>query len=119
MFKTNNTNGFTITFGNGFTVSVQWNDFAYCSNRDLGRESDFLRDCKGLPPITPNECKNAEVAVFMDGKWVRLARGGDSEGDDILGWASTDEVACIISIVSDKNYNGSEIRLEQRRMSDD
>jgi hypothetical protein len=74
-----NENGFFLTFGNGYQISVKWdspnrNGF-YCTMNEDG------------------ECVAAEVAVFNpDGKFVRL-----SEYDDVLSRQTTDEVAALIT----------------------
>lgn len=93
MFKTDNRNGFTITFANGYTVSVQWHELSHCSNRALGEgPSDPWFDGH-----VPFECENAEVAIYNedDGGCVQT-----------FEWCVPQKLARIISIVSDKNYSG-------------
>ena len=66
--------GFTMKFDNGNTISVQFGDFNYCSNRDQG---------------TKNTATSAEVAMWnSDGTWYDFG----SE-DYIKGWCGADEVA--------------------------
>ena len=84
-----------MTFANGYTVSVQWHDFAYCSNRALAAD-DPWSDIR-----VPFECENAEVAVYEEDG------GGDKQ---IFGWCVPQKLARIISIVSDKNYRGTQIK---------
>lgn len=68
--------GFQMTFKNGYTVSVQWGDVNYCSNRNKG-DSDV--------------CSNAEVAIKKpNGNWLDFSIFG--EGHISEGWLTTDEV---------------------------
>lgn len=72
--------GCWIGLRNGLSVSVQWKDGNYCSNRWATKPSNFSPD--------------AEVAVFLrDGSFAHL-----SEYDDVLGWQSVDDVICLIQI---------------------
>lgn len=93
MFKTGDRAGFSIKFGNGFTVSVVWHDFAY---------ADRVRDSK------LKTAKTAEVAIWKDespskqpwyifegGTLVRL-----DEGSDVMGWQTPEQVAEIIAAVA-------------------
>jgi len=77
MFQANE-NGFFITFGNGYKISVKWDSpnrsGFYCEMNDDG------------------ECVAAEVAVFDPaGKFVRL-----TEYDDVIGRQTPDEVSNLI-----------------------
>jgi len=72
--------GFQIKMSNGYTVSVQFGSFNYCSNRDND-------DC------SPLGSPNAEVAVIdPDGNFVAL-----SEHDDVLGYQTVSEVISLIN----------------------
>lgn len=78
MFSANE-NGFFLTFGNGYQISVKWDSPTrsgyYCQMNEEG------------------ECVAAEVAVFEpSGKFVRL-----SEHDDVLSSQSSNEVAALIT----------------------
>jgi hypothetical protein len=69
-------NGFHITFKNGYTVSVQFNKRNYSDGGET----------------------TAEVAAWgPDREWVKL-----SEGDDVRGWCSPDEVLEIMNMVASK-----------------
>jgi len=59
MFTINNSprNGFQITFQNGYTVSVQFGRYNYCSNQ--GNETE---------PLT--HCEDAEVALVHPNGWL-------------------------------------------------
>jgi hypothetical protein len=74
--ETLNTNGFHITFENGWTVSVQFGKYNYCSNRSFTSMGETKGDT--------NSCPNAEIAAFdKDGTWHR----GEGWDDDVYGWA--------------------------------
>lgn len=80
MFNTNET-GFNVTFGNGWTVSVQWGRGTYCDNR----HSVSMIDGSA----------NAEIAAWdKDGVWH------DFGGEQVKGWQTPDEVARFISFIS-------------------
>jgi len=68
--------GFQTTFANGVTVSVQWSETHYCSQRT---------------ERTPGKSSTAEVAIFQrDGEW--LTRKWRDYGDDVVGWQSPKDV---------------------------
>jgi hypothetical protein len=75
MFATNNTNGFRMTFANGWAVSVQWHAGCYASERGQ------------------RETKTAEVAVIRP--------DGEFDGD-VHGWMTTDTVAKLMAKVAHK-----------------
>jgi hypothetical protein len=88
-FKSCENKGFQITFENGWTVSVQWGKGNYCDRRDYSMFS--LETEQGIV-----ECANAECAVWdADGEWLPL-----SDGDDVIGWQTPDEVAALIARVA-------------------
>ena len=71
--------GFSITFNNGYTVSVQWGHGNYCSNRDAEE---------------PGESSTAETAVMVAGGFVPV------NDEDVQGYQSADEIAALISHVA-------------------
>ena len=75
-FKTNTAsmyNGFTLSFENGNTISVQFSQFNYSDGETT-----------------------AEVAAWdADGEWISL---GDGQGD-VVGWQTTNQVADLIQKV--------------------
>ena len=78
--------GFRMTFANGWSISVQWSSFNYCANKSysLGVEEQL--------PV----CVNAECAVWdANGDWFPLG-----EYDDVIGWQTPDEVAALITRVA-------------------
>ena len=74
MFKTAQTNnrpGFSMTFANGWTISVQWHQGAYCD----GRHSENA------------ESANAEIAIWdYNGDWCNFGN------DQVKGYCTPDEV---------------------------
>ena len=91
--------GFSMTFKNGWEISVQFGDSHYCSNRMKGEGS--------------RRSTTAEVAIFAPNKdgFPREWWSYDEDIGDVVeqpdesfvnGWLTTDQVANIISIVSKK-----------------
>ena len=80
MFTTNQYNnaGFSMTFKNGWTVSVQFGKDNYCDNR--------------FDDISKTRCPNAEIAAWDS--------SGDKhyyfDNDYVKGWVNADEVADFI-----------------------
>ena len=68
MFSLKGGQGFQITFENGYTVSVQFGEYHYCSNRNLGSPT-----CEE----TVHDCANAETAIFYKGDKFLEYKGGD------------------------------------------
>ena len=69
--------GFQITFENGYTVSVQFGKYHYCSNKKLKIHDDTYAD----------DCANAETAIFYKGD-----RFLEYKGDDVQSYQSPKEV---------------------------
>lgn len=94
MFKITQNKGFQITFSNGYTVSVQFGVGNYCDKKGSGNyNEERMYDVWESP--------DAEVAVWdKDGNWVRPA----DMDDDVKGYLTPDEVAEIITKVS--NWQG-------------
>lgn len=77
MFEITAGKGFAMTFENGNTISVQFGEYNYCSNKFQQFEG------KG---------KDAEIAIWNSSDvWF------DFGGDQVKGWVSADEVADWIS----------------------
>ena len=69
--------GFTLTFANGLTISVQFGSGNYCDNRSFG-----------LGESNINDCSNAEIAIWNESnQWFNFG------SDTVKGWVSTDDVA--------------------------
>lgn len=69
--------GFTMTFENGYEISVRWGRANYCTNRSYE---------DGPDPVTSN---TAEVAIFQpNGSWHVF-----EDGRMCQGWETPDKVA--------------------------
>jgi hypothetical protein len=89
--------GFSITFDNQHTVSVQFGRVNYCANRDYTPYS--------LNNPHPKECINAEVATWDEsGNWttreVFKNLYGETLYDDVKGHVSPEKIAHILYYVS-------------------
>jgi len=87
MFTINPVGGFSLTFDNGITVSVQFHDGSYASGR-------------GITESGLSKASLAEVAVFTDthgshSRWIPLRAG-----EDVRGWVNANDVARIIAAAS-------------------
>jgi hypothetical protein len=81
-----------MTFANGYTVSVQFGAFHYCSARDLNVPYDAWKQGSDT-----HMCDTAEVAIMHpDGSFVRF----DKSDDDVRGHTDPDTVAKIIAWVA-------------------
>jgi hypothetical protein len=84
------TKGFQIRFDNGYTVSVQFGPYNYCSNLDPDRN----------PSKQGEICKNAEVAVLdPDGHFVRDVNGL-FKSDAVEGWVKPDQLLEVMNVVA-------------------
>ena len=96
-FKSTLNHGFQITFQNGLTISVQYGKGNYCSRKDLNG-IDFNEDLR--TPII--ESQTAEIMVWDEsGEAVWL-----DQHDEVLGYLSTDDVANMITLVSQAKQSG-------------
>jgi hypothetical protein len=87
MFKLAN-NGYSMTFKNGYTVSVRWHECVnYVSKRNLTSPVQF-KDMAA-------DSGDAEVAV-MD-KSETFIQTPFSNGDVVIGWQSPDQVLKIMN----------------------
>lgn len=81
--------GFSMTFENGFRISVQWGIGNYCDVKDKDewnapQKQDYW------------DSTSAEIAVFDNhSRFIDIRKD-----DTVAGWLSTDTVAKIIAIVS-------------------
>ena len=95
MFNITDNKGFSMTFKNGCTISVQFGIMNYCSNYSTRYGYDKLYE-------TTNDSKDAEIAVWKaDGTWITKDIL-PLECGDVKGYVEADEVAEIILKV--KNY---------------
>jgi len=96
MFRTNNNKGFFMAFENGFGISVQWGTSNYCSVKNLGEFKPKI-EMNGNSRRFRNawESNTAEIAVFKGDTMMSVGNG-----DQVIGWLTTDNVAKVIEIVS-------------------
>jgi len=101
MFRITDGKGFSMTFANGHTVSVQFGSMNYCSIRSF----DFDRsDIYGSAKAAEGS-PDAEIAAWdVNGRWLvptgELRETLDWGCDDVHGWVSPDNVALFISWVA-------------------
>ena len=101
MFTSNNNEGFSMKFENGYTISVQFGHRNYCSRRSM--------DAGEIMATKDNEINSsltAEVAILKRGKFIKAFE----DKREIKGWVGSDEVATIINIVSNST-NSSQIKV--------
>ena len=90
MISINENKGFSITFSNGWTVSVQIGVMNYCSNRDLETNPTWA-ECSSSKP-----CPNAEIASFKGDEWH------DFGSDTVKGWCKPDEILDFMNMIKEK-----------------
>ena len=95
--------GFQLTFENGWTISVQFGEYCYCSNQfklDLRRKKYGLFLCSFT----------AETAIRSpDGKFFPVPEFEDSEPNDVQGHQSLEQVVDRINYVRNlKPFNSKE-----------
>jgi len=87
--------GFSITFNNGYRVSVQFAPSNFCENYSLSTDPVTVRE----EPTKFNSSSNAEVAVLApNGNFVRMYR---NQIDDVMYEVSPDLLSRIIQRVSE------------------
>ena len=98
MLKATQNKGFSLTFENNLTISVQFGYANYCENRNYGRidsvmQSDDVR-----------ECINAEIAIWdEENNWFNFG------SDTVKGYVDANEVARWINKVANAtNLNSLE-----------
>jgi len=89
MIKSTNNKGFSLTFRNGWTISVQFGYGNYCANHHHPGGFDFNK----TQPVV--ESSNAEIAIWnADGEWFNFGT------DTVNGYCTANEVAEWIEKVS-------------------
>ena len=84
MFKLSN-DGYSMTFANGYTVSVRWHEcIHYVTDRSLDSDMDAVN-------ATATDSVDAEVAVIHDAT-TRFLETPFNESDTVIGWQSPDDV---------------------------
>jgi hypothetical protein len=92
MLKSTKNKGFSLTFENGITISVQFGSGNYCERKNLHANygSEMLNDII--------ESSDAEIAIWdEDDNWFNFG------SDTVRGWCSANEVARWIYIASTSN----------------
>jgi hypothetical protein len=92
MLKSTKNKGFSLTFENGITISVQFGSSNYCERKNLHANygSEMLNDII--------ESSDAEIAIWdEDDNWFNFG------SDTVRGWCSANEVARWIYIASTSN----------------
>ena len=107
MFRTNSNKGFFMEFENGFGISVQWGIMNYCSAKNTSEsECNYMdlvdMEMKGNSKGFRNawESNTAEIAVFKGGVGKCDIMMSVGNGEKVIGWLATDDVAKVIEIVS-------------------
>lgn len=95
--------GFHITFGNGYTVSVQWGPDNYCENRGVwGWEA--LDYTERRLSAGRKGSKTVEVAVWdRDGNFVKTSKWAGAmanDEDDVVGHMTADQLVHVFYRVS-------------------
>jgi len=89
MLQVTQNKGFSLTFENGLTISVQFGTGNYCERRSLiaPYKSEMLQDII--------ESENAEIAI-----WNKADEWFNFGSDTVEGWVSANEVAKWINKVA-------------------
>ena len=88
-FTTSYNKGFRMTFGNGFSISVQWGVGNYCEKKESGQWDESTKYAEW-------DSNSAEIAVFdKDGEFITIT----NYPDVVAGWLSSDTVAKCITII--------------------
>ena len=96
MFSITQGKGFTITFANGWTASVQWGWGNYCDNYDATYPEHY-------PDST-----TAEIAAYNGDTWLRVSgkryapmgKRSPYGGTDVRGYVSPDEIPAFLTAVA-------------------
>jgi len=100
MFTITGHKGFSVTFANGNTVSVQWGPGNYCDpthkdGRGAAYDAPKNSDCWAAT--------TAEVAAWnKDGQWHNFG------GDEVCGWMSADEVLEFLTFAATSELDTSD-----------
>jgi len=95
--KESQNNGFTMTFENGYTVSVRWGWANYCTNRTMPASASTRILWHDMSSTNCSDSLTAEVAVWnKDGEFVSSpgVRG------DVQGHQSSKDVVAFLFKVS-------------------
>ena len=88
-FTTSYNKGFQMTFGNEFSISVQWGVGNYCEKKACGQWDESTKYAEW-------DSNSAEIAVFdKNGGYIEIT----NYPDVVAGWLSADTVAKCITII--------------------
>ena len=96
MISINENKGFSMTFANGWTVSVQIGVMNYCSNRALESVSHLSTKDRIKYFNSSKPSPNAEIAAFKGKKWH------DFGDDTVKGWCKPDEILDFMNMIKEK-----------------
>jgi len=102
MISINENKGFSITFENGWTISIQIGVMNYCSNQSMESVSHLSMKEKIKYFSSSEPCPNAEIAAFKDDVWH------DFGNDTVKGWCTPEEILEFMNIVSHRLYEGKD-----------
>ena len=95
MFRLVNDNGFQVDLDNGYTVSVMFSPFSYCSNSKFAK--DYKEQLLGNRYEQFTECPNAEIAV----KDTVTGEFSPIDGEDVTGYQTVNDFIHLINNVRD------------------
>lgn len=90
-FNCRRNQGFQIKFGNGYTISVQFGSFHYCSKRDLTASASYDTWRQGDENHSSPDAEvaildpNGEFVLFTNGEMVRPRTKPDTVAD-MISW---------------------------------
>lgn len=107
MFRTSLNKGFTITFDNGWTVSVQFGPGNYCQNRDKPMSFYRSKDHEDAESI------DAEIAAWPEASrndktkkpctdWHVFDTYEDGYEEHVKGWVKANEVLEFLNEIANK-----------------
>ena len=103
MFESNMNKGVNMKFENGFEVSIQFGEVNYCTTISQSMEKTIST--------------SAEMAIFdHNSKIIEVFPSYGNNTECVEGWLGTDDVAKVISIVSNaSNQKQIEVGLANMR----
>lgn len=110
MFRLVNDMGFQISLDNGYTVSVMFSPFAYCSNHKFAK--DYKDKLLGDRYEKFTECPNAETAV----KDTVTGEFSPIDGEDVTGYQTVNDFIHLINNVRDYPNTDSKMAEVKERM---
>ena len=107
MFRLVNDMGFQMELNNGYTVSVMFSPFSYCSNSKFAK--DYKEQLLSNRYEKFTECPNAETAVkdTVTGEFIPI------DGEDVQGYQTVNELIVLINEVRD--YPNTDSKMEENR----